>query len=124
MDLLNITKGVINTVNPNQLVSIQVSTGYANVNGKRTPQYAPPLSVSAQVQEKVSLRDLTQLEAMNIQGTKINIYLEGSYDSIVRVNRKGGDLITLADGTIWLTVLVPEKFPNWCRVVATLQNGS
>lgn len=124
MDLLNLTSSVVSVVNPRVNVTIQQSTGYTNTLGKRTPTYAAPVTVRAQVQEQLSRSDLMQLEALNIQGTKISIYLEGSYDSLVRDEKKGGDLITLGDGSIWLVVLVPEKWPNWCRVLATLQNGS
>jgi hypothetical protein len=43
------------------------------------------------------------------------------------VAQKGGDLITLPDGTLWLTVQVLEDFSvtsGWVKVAATLQMPS
>ncbi len=54
--------------------------------------------------------ELKQLDSLNIQGIKRAIYLNGDWHGLVRTAKKGGDLITLPDGSIWLAVLELE---NW-----------
>jgi hypothetical protein len=44
-------------------------------------------------------------------------------DGLVRVINKGGDLITLPDGSIWLVAQVLEQFPDWVSAAITLQDG-
>jgi hypothetical protein len=94
-------------------------------DGTPTPTYAAPVTVPGQVQE-LSTRDLRQVEALNIQGTSRAVYLNGTdVSAIVRLTQRGGDLVTLQDGTVWLTTLVPEKWDvGWTKIIITLQNGS
>jgi hypothetical protein len=124
MNLHQIASGAIAAVNPFQPVTIQTSTGATvNADGTRMPTYAPASTVSGQVQQ-LTTRDLRQLEALSIQGSSRKIYLNGEVDAIVRVSQKGGDLITLPDGSIWLTTAVLEQWPDWVAVSVTLQDGS
>lgn len=80
-------------------------------------------SLRAQVQS-LTFRDLTQIEGLNLQGTRRAIYLSGRIDGIVRSRHKGGDLISLPDGTEWLVAQVLEQWPDWCKVAVTLQDGA
>lgn len=122
MNLQNIAVGVISAVNPQQPLSIQVSTGYTqNADGKRVPTYTPPITgVSGQVQN-LTFRDITQLDALNIQGSQRAIYINGHINGLVRVTNKGGDLVTLPNGQIWLVTHVLEHWPDWCKCAITLQ---
>lgn len=79
------------------------------------------MPISAQVQD-LSQRDLMHLDALNVQGSTKSIYLFGGADAVVRVNEKGGDLVKFGDET-WLVTAVFEKWPGWCKISATLQNG-
>ncbi len=85
------------------------------------------LILSAQVQP-ITWRDLQQLEGLNLSGTRRKIYLYGSVDSVNRVNRKGGDLVTIANGGVddgvWMVAQVLEQFPDWVSCAATQQNGA
>ncbi|QPF81674.1 hypothetical protein IC762_17775 [Bradyrhizobium genosp. L] len=84
------------------------------------------LVVQAQVQA-LSGRDLRQLEGLNLQGTLKSIYLNGDLAGAVRVSVKGGDLVTLPDGSVWLVTVVPEPWnltAGWTHAVLTLQDGS
>lgn len=84
------------------------------------------LVILAQVQA-LSSRDLRQIEGLNLQGTLRSIYLNGALDGVVRVLLKGGDLVTLSDGSVWLVTLVPEPWnltAGWTRALITLQNGT
>lgn len=124
MNLHGIVSGAISAVNPMQQITIQVSTGYTTgANFKRTPSYAAPVTLSAQVQE-LTQRDLRQLDGLSIQGSQKAIYCNGLIQGAVRVSQRGGDLISTQDGNVWLTTAVLEAWPDWCKVAATLQNGS
>ena len=124
MNLHSIASPLIGAVNPHQPASVQVSTGYlTSLGGARTPQYQTYAGVTAQVQE-LSTADLRQLDALNIAGIRRKIYLNGQWNNLVRSQQKGGDLVTLPDGTIWLIVHVFEYWPDWCSAAITLQNGS
>jgi hypothetical protein len=131
VNLHGIAAPLIGAVNPNVLVTLQLSTGYAtNASGKRVPTYSDPIeNVRAQIQA-LTFRDLAQIEGLNIEGTRRAIYFYGDVQGVVRVNQQGGDLVTfpvdgsLWSGSIWLTAIALETWPDWCKVAATLQNGS
>lgn len=125
MNLAQVVGSVIGAVNPRVPATLQSNTGYqTSASGKRSPSYdIPEVDVIAQVQE-LTTRDLRQLEGLNIAGSSRKIYLYGRVNATVRVNRLGGDLITLQDGSIYLTTSVLEQWPDWCCVSVTLQNGS
>lgn len=124
MDLHGIASGVIGAVNPNVSATLRISNGYTTqADGKQVPVYLPDKIVKAQVQA-LTTKDLRQLDALNVQESQRTIYLRGEVDAIQRVKQKGGDLIVLKDGTIWLTTALLEAWPDWCRVSVTLQNGS
>lgn len=121
MNLHGIVAGAIGTVNPHVPITLRVSLGYSTgADGLQSPSYQTFTNLIAQVQE-LTTRDLRQLEGLNVQNSERKIYMSGSASAIVRVNRKGGDLITLPDGTVWLITAVLEQWPDWCAVSATLQ---
>jgi hypothetical protein len=127
MNLFSITAGAAGAVNPRIPVCVRSSAGNAvGADGSVTPAYADPVVVLAQVQA-LSGRDLRQVEGLNLQGTLRTFYFNGTVDGVVRVTAQGGDLITTPDGNVWLVTLVPEPWEltaGWCKVIATLQNGS
>ena len=123
MDLHGLVSGVIGAVNPLVPLSIQVSTGPSATapDGKRSPTYADAVVVLGQVQA-LTFRDIQQIDGLNLQGTRRAIYISGNIDGLVRPTNKGGDLITLPDGTVYLVAMVLETWPEWCKVAVTLQN--
>lgn len=120
---------LIRAVNPNRYATLSLSNGYTTTpSGKRVPAYFDPVTVTAQVQQ-LTTRDLMHLNALNIQGSSRKVYLWGQVQAIVRVSQKGGDLITLANGDVYLTTAVLEQWndgevPSWVAVAVTLQNGA
>ena len=72
--------------------------------------------------QALQYNDITQFDAFNIQGERRKIYINGQVDGLVRVENKGGDLITDPLGNVWLVVLVPKSWPDWCSVAVTLQD--
>lgn len=98
----------------------QVSCSQSVASGALTTS----LNLLGQVQP-MTWRDLQQVEGLNLSGTRRKIYLFGSVDSVVRVSRKGGDLIDVAAGVnagAWLTAQVLEQFPDWVCAAITQQN--
>lgn len=72
--------------------------------------------------QPLNWRDLQQLDAINLGGTRNKIYLFGSINAIVRSAGNGGDLIIDPLGNVYLVATVAEQWPGWCAVFATLQN--
>lgn len=125
MNLHGIVANAIQTVNPFIVASIQVSAGYTTESsGKRAPKYLPTKTgVSMQVQP-LTTEDIKRIEGLNLQGTHKRIHVHGHVDGLVRVDNKGGDIITFSDGKVWLVAVVLEAWPDWTAVAVTLQNGS
>ena len=125
MNLHAIASGAVGTVNPFRAASVRINAGYSGgPDGKRTPVFADPVTVAAQIQP-LQFGDLQQIDSLNIQGTRRKIYLSGRVDGLVRPDNKGGDLVTfLDDGTVWKVVLVSEQWPDWVCAFVTLQNST
>jgi hypothetical protein len=121
MDLRSLANSVTDTVNPNILVTVKASTGYAIGSGlKQVPSYAAPVTGFAQVQA-LTAADLRHLDGLNIQGATKSIILRGELNAIVRVNSQGGDIVIIGTQT-WLTVAVLEQWPLWSRCAIQLQD--
>lgn len=84
------------------------------------------LVMSGQIQS-LSYRDLQMLDGINMGGERNKIYLYGQVEAVVRIKRKGGDLIDVPAGTVhvgtWLVNQVLEQYPDWVCAAITLQNG-
>lgn len=126
MDLYGLTIGAISTVNAMTPAVLKVSTGSAkNADFTRSPAYAAPADVMAQVQE-LTTKDIAHLDSLNIQSSTVAVYVSGQIQGLVRAQNKGGDLITIAEGTragTYLVTAVLEQWADWVKVAATLQNG-
>lgn len=79
--------------------------------------------VSSQIQS-LTYSDLLKLDALNIQGQRRGVYVNGRFDGVVRPQLKGGDLATFPDGTQWLVAHVLEYWPDWCKLALTLQDDA
>jgi hypothetical protein len=124
VNLHGIVAKSVGAVNPMVTASVKISTGYTTAaDGERTPGYATPVPATVQVQA-LQASELALVEGLNIQGIKRAVYLNGRWDGLVRPTKKGGDLITMLNGDIWLVIVVLEYWPDWCKVAVVLQNGS
>jgi hypothetical protein len=125
MNLNNIVSGVISSVNPWMTIGIQSSTGYTvNPDGTQVPTYNN-YTMPGQVQA-LQYNDLMQVSSLNIQGERRALYLNGSWDGVVRADGKGGDVITLPDGSKWLVVFLFEDWSlndGWVKLCITRQVG-
>ncbi len=121
MNLHKVVSGSIAAVNPHQRATLQFSTGYTtNSDGSRVPTYGTPIMVTAQVQS-LTEPELQHLQGLNVQRSEQGIYLSGMLHAVQRPTQKGGDLVTLRDGTVWLTTSVLEGWPDWCKVSVVAQ---
>lgn len=127
MNLHAVASPIISAVNPMMSAQLFFSTGDTpDVNFKRVPSYAAAQGVTAQVQP-LTYSDLRQLDGVNLGGQAKAMYLSGTLQSVVRANQKGGDLVTLEDGTDWLTVQVLEDYSStagWVKVAVKRQQVS
>lgn len=132
MDLRSIANQVSNVVNPNMIVIVQTSAGSTlGPAGRQQPQYNSPLTGPAQIQA-LDNADLKKIEGMNISGSIRALYLRGNLAGVIRVDSKGGDLITInaSPGVpllyvgVWLSVKVLESWPLWTKVVIVKQSLS
>jgi len=127
MNLHGMAGPIVGAVNPQIPVTVKVSTGsVVDAAGKRTPTYAPDVTLLGQVQP-VSWRDIQMIEGLNLQGVRWKIYLNGQVDGLVRPERKGGDLVVIRTGRhqgTWLVAVVLEQYPDWVCAGITQQNES
>jgi hypothetical protein len=130
MNLHQIVAGAVATINPMIYCSLSMSAGYnIGPDGTQTPNYVVFPNLPVQVQA-LSYTDLMKMGALNIQGTRRKIYLNGNWEGLDRQAIKGGDLVQMPDmpgfpgPTTWLVVQVLEHWPDWSSLAITLQNGS
>ncbi len=124
MNLHGIVTGYVNAVNPAVLCTMQMSTGYTiAADGSQVPSYATYIDVPCQIQA-ASYGDIQKTAGLNIQGTRRSVYINGNWQGLNRSEIKGGDIMTMPDGTVWLVAMVLEHWPDWTKVAVTLQNGS
>jgi hypothetical protein len=118
-----------NTIITEQLTGTKGGIGTYSLNQAQTVDseaMTTSMTVIAQVQA-LSGRDLRQIEGLNLQGTLKTIYVNGRIAGVVRVQSKGGDLVTLPDGSVWLVSQVLEPWnatAGWTKAVIALQDGA
>lgn len=129
MNLHAIVRGAISAINPDVMAMVRRSTGAPTVlaDGTQVPTYSDTV-VRMQVQA-LTYSDLQKLDALNIQGVRRAVYLNGAVMGVVRAAQRGGDMLifptgTLPEGDTWLCVQALEQWPDWCKIAITLQNGS
>ena len=111
-------------VNPNIPVVVRQSSGFITGAGARqVPQYADPVTVDAQVQA-LTQADVKRVENLNIQGEMRTFYIQGPLAALIRAEGKGGDMVTLPDGTTWLVTQILEAWPTWTKALLVRQNDS
>jgi hypothetical protein len=127
VNLHNIASAYVTAVNPLIAATLLPSTGYTKDPNtyKQVPSYGSPQTVMVQIQA-LQYNDIQQLDGMNIQGERRAVYLNGDWNGVVRADKIGGDLLKFADHPggperTWLVALVAENWPDWTKVLVTLQ---
>jgi hypothetical protein len=121
MNLHAIASGSSATVNPFISATLRQSNGYTiGDDFTQVPAYIDtPLLIQVQA---LSGGDLQKMSGLNIQGVNNKVYFSGQGDGLVRLNRKGGDLL-IFDRRTWLVVTVLEDWPDWISLAVVLQSG-
>lgn len=123
MNLHGIVSRAVGVVNPLVPVTLQSGRGYTTGrDGTRTSTYAATQTVLAQVQQLTS-RDLDLLDGLNVSGNLRALYVPGAWRGEDRPSQDGGDVVTLADGSVWLTVQVLELWPDWSKIAIVQQES-
>jgi hypothetical protein len=111
--------------NPNVCINWIQSTGCVTNNaGKRTPTFIT-LSVEAQIQA-LSTSDLEHTDGLNITNVMRTVYLYGNAAGVVRADNIGGDILVFPEipsssNKNWLITKVVETWPEWSKVIVSLQ---
>lgn len=120
MNLHQLVRGAIGSINPDIPVTIKQSTGATGEDdtGRVTPIYAT-LTATGQKQPLTG-RDIERFQQQGIQGVTCKMHLNGNYEGMFRVLGKGGDLL-LFGGQTYAVASVMERWPDWCCVALTMQ---
>ena len=125
MNLHNLVRGAVSSVNPDIPATLLRSNGYTtNAAGKQVPAF---LTFTGQIQvQGVSGKDLEHTDNLNIQGVLRTVYLLGNWAGVVRANQTGGDIMKFpqqpgATPSDWRVVAIKEQWPDWCAVIVWLQ---
>jgi hypothetical protein len=129
VNLHTATRGIVQSINPDIMATIERSAGYDTLpSGKRKPKFLAAQSVMIQVQP-MTTGDIRHAEFLNLQGVMRVVYGYGSTEGIVRATQKGGDLLTFPPFPgqpvcTWLTSEALEVWNSgWSKVIAILQTG-
>jgi hypothetical protein len=82
------------------------------------------VTLQAQVQP-LTFRDLQRLSGLNLSGETKAIYVNGPLNGVVRPKLKGGDVVTMRNGEVWLVTQILEAWnqsAGWTKAAITLQN--
>lgn len=124
MNLHAIASRYVSAVNPMADGQWKQSTGYTTAgDGTRTPSYADPVDIKAQLQP-MGYKDLVQVEGLNLGGEKRAMYVNQDIHAVMRPDGQGGDLIVLNDGSTWLVVMPLENFyqtSGWTKIAVVRQ---
>lgn len=129
MNLHGTVRGAITSVNPDILAPFLSSTGNSvDAAGNQTPSYAAAVNMRIQVQA-LSGSDKRAVNFMNLQTVLRAVYCYGNKQGVERVVQKGGDIFQFPEvpnptsGTVrnWLVIKVLETWPDWSKVIVSMQ---
>lgn len=92
LNLHQLVRGAINSVNPDQPVVILQSAGFAVVDYEQTPVWKPVVTVMAQAQP-VADKTIQLLQQQRQNSIWWDFYLAGEWNSLRRSTEQGGDLL-------------------------------
>lgn len=120
LNMHDVVRGAIQTVNDDVPGTIYIGTGYAVVRGISTPTFNPvpaQLQIQAQAHSPLQHRN-GALYAENLQ----TIYAYGNFDNIDRPDQSSGTLVRVTATGEWYAVTqVIEWWTNWCQLQVTRQ---
>ena len=121
MNLHNVVRGVISSINADEPIKFYTNVGQENVKGKVTQVY----EVSdrfAQIQAPTA-SDMKLFEKAADAKHRIKAYVYAPATTINRVTATAGDMLQREDGTYWLVVGTIDDFSRegWLCCLCTLQ---
>lgn len=126
MNLHSIVAPCIAAINPMVTGQYQQSSGYATAaDGSRSPAFAAAITVNVQ-RQPMTFKDLQQVSGLNLNGERAAFFVTGNLEAVSRPDQRGGDVITLADGSIWLVVQPLENWAptsGWVKVAVVRQES-
>lgn len=127
MNLHAIAREAVQTLHPEETVTLCQSTGQRNDLGRIIPTYAEPQAVQAQIQS-LSAEDLAHVDEASRTEVSRKAYLFAPSPAlppsgIIRPLARNGDFIRRFDGTWWLVTGLIEDFTasGWVCVAMTQQ---
>jgi hypothetical protein len=122
LNLHDFAFGVTSVINGKKPVTILLSTGYTiGPDGTQNPSYTTVTAIADE--QPITTGDIRHMDAMNIQGVRRDFYITGNVHAIERLNSRGGDIVVTPDLDQWLVHEVAERWPQWVKVLTTLQNS-
>lgn len=125
MNLRLVANSATQNINPNISIVWDRSTGYTtNAAGQRVPTTVST-TVLGNVQG-ITGEDIRHIDALNLQGVFRSVHMYGNVQGVVRVDAKGGDILHFPEAPNeavknWKVINVMETWPDWCRVLVSLQ---
>lgn len=120
MNLHQLVRGAIGSVNPDIPVTVLPSTGSTeDDSGRVTPLYGAAIPTTGQKQPLTG-RDIERFQQQGIQGVTCKMHLNGNFEGLFRAMGKGGDVLQFGEQT-YLVASVMERWPDWCCLALTLQ---
>ena len=121
MNLHNIVRKAINSVNPDQLINIKVFSGVDNSGTYAVLSYTETSAI-AQIQP-LNSEDIQFINNFNSSSLYKTMYINGDWSGLNRVTESGGDLIEW-DNKVWYVSSVPEGWnetAGWTKVIVVAQ---
>lgn len=121
MNLHQLVRGAISSINPDQPITIKKFTGYDNSGVYAIPTYES-FETTAQIQP-IRSSDIQHINNFNTSSVYKNMYLNGDWNGLNRAIGSGGDLVIWNNQT-WYIVAVDENFSptaGWTKITVCLQ---
>ena len=124
MNLHSIVRHAINSINPDQPITVKVFSGVDNTGTYAVLTYTETTAI-AQVQP-MSSEDIQFINNFNSSSIYKAMYILGDWSGLNRVTENGGDLI-IWDNKVWYVSSVPEGWnatAGWTKVLVVAQTDS
>lgn len=122
MNLHDLVRGAIQTVNEDVDGTVYVSTGRTAVRGILTPTYSSvPARLQVQAQKHSGIQHERSLQSSD---GFLTMYAYGNFSGIERRGDQGGDVVNVPAGPRagwYLITTVLEWWPDWCAFEVTVQ---
>lgn len=118
MNLHDMVRGAITSVNADTPGAVYVSTGNANVRGILTPQFKY-IPANLQVQAKAH-KGVSHERGLQYTSALFTIYAYGDFKDIERPQGKGGDVCHFGESWYYISQVL-EWWPDWCSFEVTKQ---